>query len=1395
MDSFPPEVPRAQPPNPDLEKILTHLQRMNADQVIEELNSVQPEAKQIKNQIDQEKEHLEMHKGELPNSIKRGNAQGRLNNITDVIKRTVVAINTRAVTGDIFTGVPDKSKNVLVSLCTELSSINEIGKINSKNSLFLNEIIIRGIEGRLETTADLISAFKNINSLEYLHSHLYSEIASLLQTEARKIGATEEQIKQLMTEEQKKEGKPGIISEEAKKERQKMIEKLDENSDNLRNSIKTAIDRLDISALERSDIAKRIRERTSDPQEQRTLLQDELKGIKTQLILKLEDLSRASGASVDARKGTLQEAARAMLRANTIDGQITGKDLAVNFNEFINLLESLRGQGVLESGIYESLIRETTTLKQNNELLLGFHETFIKESQGKGRLFYMASNYITTWSKQDIRLLQVLDDPNEFIEFAKNNKEYGYNGFKTPEDWKKFSHDLRNIFNTMFEGTASNPKDFWQSTFSELKEGMVYKELTTALFKLGDDLKKNPEFGEKNIGNFSIGVKDIYAKMEEQAYEGSSLIGGATLTTEKTVDVSLGRAIRSFTYEMLDYKELTQYAHDVNALTEAGLGFEKLNEFSSRLRMEDVMRLIRNMPGLSDAIKLYNTNIAMITARSGRAIPVDFGRRSLTVENLDPIGQETLHQLKNLNKIKKQIENKELNETDILRMVRFAAGLSKGVFSSFFGAVGNNHLAVETTQRQGDPDNSEDRRPFLETINTFKSTSDRGVEMMYASIDPDQNWLKFEKPRLWFEIRYASAPRSIRDFKPTNKDYWSNHADIYKWEKEGERAIVNGARNELIDHKKKHVFLKDHLKTTIVDLGQREGWRHYDYRSKLVYLKDEKGFVKDPVTQARKIDFHRTMMRLRGVGEEAVKIFINDLFRGKADFQLDASGLSIEDVGADIIEENRKYLEKFGSLGKKLNKDQKKAVHGLFYDKYIFQRIRNTQPSLFIAMETRSEIPEDEVRGTRKKDGTFDKGFTFHDQLLDYLVETYKDYNYEKTWIKTHLLPMYTSALQITEQNEWKKHYEEGWKNNEKTGHFDPTKDPFDYKFNETVFDDKENRKSLISFYTDRRASIGKTIEGQNKQWLQDENFIKNVKGFYRKMEEVIERDRWDHNTVQNKFGDWVHTGNEESLTHRYAKMLEEKRGGVDSYICWNLLNLDEFSFETSGNRMTQRAFAEAALYVSKGAPMIEQIFVERIGGFTRKTVKDDHEFEESVKHHFVEPFQQIHKVMSNIDEDISYDYNGRLIMFLVSAMQDDRLNRIGVLGPLTKGVQRRWGKMQSSYMTDKIPITNREGATSLDTSSRVEIFINTIGNDGLHMAREKEQVIGHEKAKFFGLIPGKPIYKKHGDASLSIEQLVNEAQVALPTRLKEQFLMPFPILLFIMALLAKLAWDKDKKK
>lgn len=1320
------------PANPanELRQLIARLQQMTVEAVIREFNNVQSDATELKNKTDQKEGALRSNKGNLPESIKKeNNNQRKIDSIVNKVKQIVISIREPSLNhqNNILANLNDSSKRVIISL-TELSSMQEIGKINEKNSFYINEIINRGLKGRLSSVEDIIDAFRSIENLQYLDSLLYIEISHLFQksVEGR---ATEDQIDRLKTEDQKEDEHKGIDGSD----RQEKFIELKKDSINLGDNIKNLIDRvITVDSLKHSDAAKKIRERAreyspdenSRSQVEEKLFQDQVERIKGELKYILDRMAVGNAPPI-TKSMTNAEATEARRKAFK-EGLITRQDINANLQNFINEIGAYQNDGIITAGTYEQLRNLGVELSENEELLMSFRQSLMKEGRN---LYGIATGYITTWDKRQEDLLKVLDNIEEFkAHVKKSEKDGGYNGFRKNEDWQRFRDDIRKLFDTIFAGANANPKDFWERSFNELTEGTVYKQLSNSLFKLGNDLKKDLEFGGKTP-RITVEVVEWIGGKEDSPYVDSPLSGSALLMRKKIFDRGVGEAINSLTNEMIDYKDLTEYGHNINALTELGLGIDKLAEMSARLRMEDVMKMIRNLPGLSDALQFYHENINMEMAQNNRIFHTDFGMQ-FGEDNLDSVGYKTLIQLK----ANKNIVDRKLIDKDIVRLVRLASSLSKGAFGGFFGTGWVNRMPHDVEWQQGDGKDESDKRPFGKLTKSWKSLKHRGIEKTLASLDLDLGLQRFNLPRLWPELRYAYAPRKdLRVFKPTREDYWINHADIYKWKEEGERAWVNGRRNELIDFDFEHVFLMDILRTESIDIALREGWRYYDYRRWLVYKTGE-GSV-DEKTNKNLIDFDKIIMRLQGVGPQVVKIFINDLFDTRQDFQKEISSLSLENISSDIIRRNLDDLKKFGSINfdahgnliGKLNGEQKNILRELYYDKYVFQHIRKTRPSHFIAMENRRWMPEDEVRG--KPDGSRE-GITFHDQFLDYLVGVYHN-KYSNAWIESNLLPMYIGALQATEKNVWDQRYKI-WQDNEISGNFDPQNNPFEYNFSEiseSAFD--ENREFLEDYCdTYNKTLIGRSSQTGMKEYrFEGEKFVENLKGFYKRMDDVINKDRWTHN-MEKQAGRWVQKGKKETLTRRYAKMLSNKMGNIDSYLTWSLINLEEFHFETSGNRLTERQFAESAKDIQEGFPALSDILFHKLAEFTRTEVTDINQLEESIKRHFAEDFIKINDVISLTDQSQAWRYIQKLMMTFTCLMGKDRIYRIGLLGPLMEGVNRRWNKAQTSFTTDKIPITMRQGATALD-SAGVELFYRTLGN-AVGMPREREQVEEYEPPKLF---------------------------------------------------------------
>ncbi len=1394
--------------NPTVEQnIVNHLQALQAAQVVDEFNNSRTEAQNLKNITEQDQRIL-IREEALPDSVHQGPNRARLDNVTNIVRQTVLALKITGTPqqlwqgGDILAAVPQRSKEFLISLCKELQPTSDLGNVNNRNSLYLSELINRGLQGRLETVAQLISAFDNIEDLQYLDNFLYDRVSALLQEKATEMGASTQDLEKLKTEDQKKNEKSGKETEEMTRAR---FDKINEEYNQISKQIENVINSLTVDNLRHSDLAVRIRERakleTSDPvkikQIEDAYLQDEIAGIKAQLRYELTSILKAPDPKIPQNQQLTKNQLRDIRRDAAINGPMpTGQDVTDNKNRLINHLGMLQTEGVIGPMQYQNMVDNLDVLGVKSQELLGYREYLLKKNGGG--LWELANYYVKKWKPKQQELLQTLDNKDKFIKYIKAN----YN-FQKKEDWERFTKDIRGLFDQIFLAAQSNPKDYWERSFNELTEGTVYKQLTVSLATLAQELKEDPEFGERS--NQKIQIKEIYDEKEEEAFKGSTYLGGNTLTQKRLVDVSLSRAVAMLNNEMIDYKEITEYCHNVNTLTDLGLGLDKMTEMAAKLRMEDVTKVIQTMPGLADAVQLYHRQLEMETSLNGHMFSVDFGRLS-GLDSFDKVGRRTF----NLLKSSKMAKKNDLSDDDIKRLVRFASSISKGITGGFYGMAWENRMPLEIKYRPGREvpkgEVQKDTRIFIPSDASFKSISTRAVEKIVTSLNADLTWQRFSIPRLTEEIRFLFAPRNMMSFEPTADDYFFNHADIQqKWKPLVEDAWFNGAGNDLIDFDKNHIFLMDALHTASIDMALREGWRYYDYLKRLVY---ENG----------KVNFEKTIMRLQGVGPQAVKIFINDLFKGRDDFQSDVSALSIEDVGISVINKHAnklKNINKSWNPGDKLNDKQKSFLWELFYQEYIYEPFMKNRPTQFILMETRRFMPEEEVRGKflngpngkAAVDGNgiykFETNLTFHDQLGDFLYRDIYKEKIPRNVIETHILPMYVNAVQEVEQNEWKRHKED-WIKNEDSFVFDPANNPLDYELKVSDFDSDMNKASIDEFYKLTSNEIGVKIGGGgSKDPYKDEAFPESLKKFFLKIKELedpTKTKRWDHSQVLEN-GKWVYPkGTKEvSLPERYAQFLKRGYDNFDSYLTWGALDLDEFNFETSGQRITERFFAESALVTTKAMPAIIDIFFNKFPEFVANEIRDDHQLEELILKSFGEDFKTADAAINMIDQDQSWKFLAQIMFFMNTGLRKDRVFNFAVAGNIMEGVVRRWNKRQSSYGTDKIPVTSHEGAVALNSTGSVILF-ETLGKV-INMHREKEQVISHEPAKLFGkelkgiwakIIPGKPIMKhKH----VSIEDVIDAAQVQLKFRLAEQSPMVVPIMLFLLGLLLKLALDKETKK
>ena len=1409
--------PNGENPKQPIPKEVTEiLQRAAAEAVIKEITDAHTETNNDKKQLDSEKSKSVIRMNEsLPVEVaKDGQTMKRIKNVVTVVKHTIQLIQGGSeikAEDNILAGVSGLPKNILVELCKNL----DLGEINEKNALYLNEIIYRSLNGQLETVDSLVSLFKDVENLRYLDYNIYRSVSSIFTAQAHEMRATENQLEKLTTEDIKKEEKANLTETLRYKEYKTIKDDWVNGSKNMRETIDQQIN---INNIVNSGLAKeriKIKDLTPNQKDYQENLKKVNQDLLSEVKLKLtHDLATISGSSSDKlklpEKATIDQITRARIDSESISPDTTVQDINANYNRFIAGLDEYKSQGVISPGLYDYLRTESQKYVENAKNMLRYGDQI--RSEGRS-LWDIAVGYMPgTWEEDQAKILLSLGSKEKFKAYIKTE----YNNFedKDSKNWKLFSSRIRGLYDAIFSAAASNPKDFWQVSFNELTEGMVYKRLNSFLLSLGENLNEDTTFGKNN--GIKVKVSEVYAMTEDQTFQGSYLSGGATLSQVRERKVTVGDAITILEHQMVDYKDLRELSHDINALTELGGGIEKLAEISSRVRMGDLGRMMTLMPGLSTAINYYCENLHKVTALNNRTFPTDFGLRD-GIYNLDPTGWATFRQLRSTRSIKRIADTFGWKDKDYHQLVQMAQGYAK-IVGTFFGSGLNSRLPQDIRWIKDNKDEAGRMKGILE--HNLKSLSDPGIEKTMASIDIGLNWSRFNNPRLFQEILYVWAPRIVKGWKPERADKLLNHTDVYHWYEVGEDAFANGQKNDLIDFQKKHIFLIDDLHTDSIDMGLREGWRHFYYRAFLVYNKDKNGkFEIDPATGKKKLDFAKTLVRLRGLGPQIVKIFIKDIFDETADKKKsDISDITIENLCAGTFKDFDKDFEaeitglfdgkKLGQIewadssktafrkGFKLSEDQKKALKTFYYKKYIFDHIRDTRPSHFIVMENRTWIPEDEVRGT--PDGKI-KGYTFHDRLLEYLCDVYKDVYQDKAWIKTYLLPMYVDALIVTEKNVWDE-YLEDWKENESKYSFDLNNDPFNYKFTEEDFDKYQDE--LVSFYKENKNYIGESQIGGQKISFSDDEFFKHLKGFYRTLDKVIKMERWDHNMVKNKLGVWRHTGDKVTLQDRYADMLNGGQGHIDSYLTFNMLNLDEFHFETSGSRGPERMFGETALDVEKMEPNLQKIFNQSLSQFVRHPINNYEEFEKRVTALFSKEFNEAYEAIAFTDQTLAWDYMSRMIYRVFVAATKDKIFRVGAVGPFMEGALRRWNEYQASYASDKVKITLEEGGFSMD-SAQAKKFFEIVGN-AIGMARTIEQVKKIEPAKLFGkelkgnwakLFPGRVTNKTLGERETSIDDIAKAADVTIGPNLLEASPMIPLIILAIIAMLAKLAFDKENKK
>ena len=1379
------------------ERIRAQVEAKTAYQIRQEFNAVQPQVPPLEQDIDNNIEKIQQS-NDLPRAIKGNATKMEIltgpTGVVEVVRQMVEASRNTDSPPKIAQISSPSARRILTNLSSLLMQDSNVSRVNEKNAVVLNRLIRMILDNALTTPEGLVEAFNMTKSLEWLDPDLFHKISQVLQNEAENIVSDEVLLKELKerlsTERLKTIDTARKLGKSQKINPKELIGDFTRDFEAGKNLIET------ITLDNMSE---------DDAKAYRTKLQIDYLNILKPKRSPPKPISQMSPGDITnwRRKVDLETARPDEIVKNSSDLQA----------ELRNLVSSK----ILPENQYNQLDAILDGFKNRAVDYAGGGEHFRDSSLDR-----VAESIMGGWTDNQKNLMKGLSNLDEFQKYLSEDPRWKdrYNNFSDKKDWENFSEDVRDLFYHLFSSAESKPKDPWEQSFIEFYQGQLYRQLIGALQAVGNGIKTNKLFLDKTVA-----VQDFYAIHEKFAVEESSRIPNPILAATKTMQMHLGEAIGlALVNEMIDLKDLTEYSHNINYLVQLGLGFDKMAEFSARLRMHDIDRLIKSTPRLTETFNYFMENMMMQLALNNHFFPVNFGYPD--INNLDPVEEMTYHQLTGSSEQEELYA--ESYDPKIIRWIRLASALSKGVFCDWWGVSLTARLPMEVKKvfkeldpkKYGYDKNGKPKRVAHYTYSpTFKSLNSREQEKTTTSIDLDKTLERFGGlPSFARETRFAFVPR---DFNHPPEDFkWYKHADIYRagnWFKE---ALINGREDEMIDWDEKYEMANENFRTNCISLFIRGGWRFYDYRRFLVpsYERNSDGTVKKEHDEAVilkdkdsgkvVLDFEATMRNMQGVGPYIVKTFIDDLFKGDADYQEDVSELSLENLSKSLTKEDY-YKDKLQKLnpkwnpGDELNSDQKKLLQKLFYEKYIFEPLEETRLSHFIVMEQRRWMPRDEVEDER----------TLYDSLFKKLKQIYTDSNgkaiYDEQYISTHLLWLYTGAVQLVETEEFKKH-EVQWRANRENAIFTGT-DPMDYEVTPDLFANEEYRKKILAYLHQRTKFIGEPKGGKK---FSDEEFIQHLQEYYKELSSAVKADRWRKNIYRdlNDRSKGLKSQAElddlkETLSERYARMMASgDQGNISYFLEGNLTNLKELYFHTSGTRMTERHLGETAGIAAHVQEKIKGIVIESLPAFVQNKYENIEAIEKTSTDLFAKPFAEIWDAINNLDYDQAEGYIKKWMGFLSGLLGQDRIYRIGGVGTLVSDFLRRKhdGQWGASYMQDKFPSSLEYPSTALD-SPGLHALLSPIAK-AVKMQRKEKEVVGYEPTKIMGItipgLQGSPIYAKDEKTGEIIphkhylEQVVNALGIDPKQRIIEAIPIMGPAVLFaIILLMAILAYNKDNKK
>src|SRR3989344_4602151 len=885
--------------------------------------------------------------------------------------------------------------------------------------------------------------------------------------------------------------------------------------------------------------------------------------------------------------------------------------------------------------------------------------------------------------------------------------------------WKTFTFQVRDVLEELFSSSLdAHPQDFFDQGFDQLKEGAFYKRFLQSLRNLGAEID---EYKGKNrnvylLQDMMVDIPDVafLSSRKQTVEQGYRTVGGKMAHAYKaTKSVALPDAISSWLQtRMTSFKDIVEYFHNAEVISDKGMGFEQMAKFAERLEMSELDDILLEDPDLALAYSLYIKSLHDFLALHNRHVINAFGERDHILD-LDQIQADAFIKFCVLTG-KKPESLTSAEKRKLKRKIRMASGIAKGGTAEFWDALLTSRMLVSW-----EIETDEHNHKHFKVKRPFYGGQNGGYEKMIAGLDLDLLEEQFDVPGHWPFMRYAFQPRDLDFQEDTWKDSY-DHSQVGEYMELAENARSAGYTDKLLDFDLTKVIFGDCQKTTVLDLMRRGGWRFAQYEADLIWI-DREG--------KKVVDYTESLKNMKKFGLYAVKTFLDDRtmrfgpdravreqIRTASQFQnVDISDFTrkypkvrnfqefMAELEKQLAEKDR--LEKtvaakhqglmFWNKNKmKVIKDYEAKFMQILYEVEIMQRVIDIYPTMAVSMERRRHTPENEN--------------TLFEELNDYLYKnlaTSVGEGYARQYIEGRMYPFFISATEIVEQKMWI--------NAKASGNLD-------YRIEHSDFLRPDIRESLQSFFEFYKRHSPTITERSTNQKLSLENmdydqfevlllgFFKHARGRRDNGVDQAELKRLkDHDQMSpSNFGivkkrfdrNEVGEGGEQELRQRLAFMLQTGIGEIHHDLGGGDFDFTNFLMQQGGARATARMMSETHKVVEGLNETLIHLINEGFHKFALADTSSKHALEEAAEKHLAEDIEKMILPIRMMAQDQADAYSVRLIIFIERLFAKDRAFRIKFLGDFFENIYRTSTGGQATLMADNYIQTFERKVTQLDS-------------------------------------------------------------------------------------------------